>query len=385
MPDGITQEAIDRLRKKNPNLTLEQAYLWLSEHPEPPEHPEPKSPYSRKIRGKFEDWLETEYTPEQIQSIKTNEDFFNLTLNYYMEYIQGTPEETGGVSLRPEAETFGLSATDLRLLEGMSDAGKERQLDSWYSTGKIDEYQLMGLLADWNEKKIREAEGFIPTGALAAQQRWEAQQAKIRERKAAGAISRQEAEQRSLLKKAQETADYAARTQNRADKIGRGYALGPTERGRQIFSDARKKASQAVRDAQEAAQAAGLREVPYSAYTKYTKPSQVTPWTQAVTPEYSRVFTEASAGLTGAEPWKEWFASQYPSMVAQFKTTIPPLEQQYWTGLTSQEAEKKVEQSWAEYLQRQTGEQEQKYQSQYPFGQNRKPWAYAPRIQTVRF
>ena len=331
MPDGITQEAIDRLRKKNPNLTLEQAYLWLSEHPEPPEHPEPKSPYSRKIKGKFEDWLETTYTPERIQSIKTNEDFYKETLHYYMKYIQGTPEETGGVSFRRQPETFNLSATDLRLLEGMSDAGKERQLDSWYSTGKIDEYQLMGLLADWNEKKIREAEGFIPTGALAAQQRWEAQQAEIRERKAAGAISRQEAEQRGLLEIAQEKADKAAKAVRSEAYTRLQYAQSPTEIYRRRVSDARTKARQAVSAAQEAAQAAGLREVPYSAYTK---PSQVTPWTQAVTPEYSRVFTEASAGLTGAEPWKEWFASQYPSMLAQFKTTIPPLKQQYWGGWT---------------------------------------------------
>ena len=384
MPDGVTQADIDELRKKNPNLTLEQAYLWLSEYPE-----RPKSPYSRKIRGKFEDWLQTAYTPEQVQSLSTadtwkiNEDFYNQALDYYMKYIQGTPEETGGESFRRQPETFGLSATDLRLLKGMSDAGKERQLDSWYSTGKIDEYQLMGLLADWSRKKSRATEGFIYTGAFAAQQRWEAQQAEEREREAAGAIRRQEAEQRSLLEKAQEASDYAAKAARSEAYTRWQYAQSPTEIYRQRVSDARKKAGRAMYAAQRAAEAAGLREVPYSAYTKYTKP--VTPWTQAVTPEYSRIFTQASMGLTGAEPWKDWFASQYPSMVAQFKTTIPPLEQQYWTGLTSQEAEKKVEQSWAEYLRRQTGEQEQKYQSQYPFGQNRKPWAYAPRIQTVAF
>ena len=105
------------------------------EHPEPPERPE--SSYSGKIRGKFEDWLETEYTPEQIQSINTNEDSYNQTLNYYMMYIQGTPEDIGVPPVtRQPAETFGLSATDLRLLEGMSDAGKERQRSEERRVGK---------------------------------------------------------------------------------------------------------------------------------------------------------------------------------------------------------------------------------------------------------
>jgi len=102
-----------------------------------------------------------------------------------------------------------------------------------------------------------------------------------------------------------------------------------------------------------------------------------------IQPEYQRAFTETAMGLAGPQPFRDWFGSQYPSIVAQFKTTIPKLEERYWPGLGPKEVEERVEQTWAEYLK--TPRFREEYATRYPLGQYGRPWAFAPRIQTVRF
>jgi len=117
------------------------------------------------------------------------------------------------------------------------------------------------------------------------------------------------------------------------------------------------------------------------AYRAYTRQRA---WeTQRVTPRYGRIFGETKTRLTGPEPWKEWFSSQFGRIASEFETTIPRFEERYWPGLTPKEVEKRVEETWAEYLK--TPRFREEYATRYPFGMGGKPWAYQPRIQTVAF
>ena len=102
-------------------------------------------------------------------------------------------------------------------------------------------------------------------------------------------------------------------------------------------------------------------------------------------PEYRRAFTQELMGLTGPEPYKEWFSSRYPSIVAEFQATIPKMEQRYWPGLMPGEVKEEVEKTWAEYLKAEMPRRREEYTTQYPFGIGGRPWAFAPRIQTVKF
>ena len=90
-------------------------------------------------------------------------------------------------------------------------------------------------------------------------------------------------------------------------------------------------------------------------------------------------------GLTGTEPYKEWFSSRYPSIVAEFQATIPKMEQRYWPGLMPGEVKEEVEKTWAEYLKAEMPRRREEYTTQYPYGMGGRPWAFAPRIQTVKF
>ena len=141
------------------------------------------------------------------------------------------------------------------------------------------------------------------------------------------------------------------------------------------------------KEAEEAEWQRRYRELPLAArltpeqYQRYTRQRA---WaTQRVEPEYRRAFTEAEAGLTGPQPWKEWFSREYGRIASEFETTIPRFEEQYWPGLTPKEVESKVEESWAEYLK--TPRFREEYATRFPFGMGGRPWAYQPRIQTVAF
>jgi len=117
------------------------------------------------------------------------------------------------------------------------------------------------------------------------------------------------------------------------------------------------------------------------AYRAYTRQRA---WeTQGVRPKYGRIFGEAKTGLTGPEPWKEWFSSQFGRIASEFETTIPRFEERYWPGLTPKEVERRAEETWTEYLKSPRFGEE--YATRYPFGMGGRPWAYQPRIQTVAF
>jgi len=142
----------------------------------------------------------------------------------------------------------------------------------------------------------------------------------------------------------------------------------------------RKEKEEAERQRQYAALPLAARLTPEQ-YQRYTRQRA---WeTQRVEPEYSKAFAEAEAGLAGPEPWKDWFSSRYRSIAAEFETTIPKFEERYWPGLTPKEVERSVEESWAEYLKSPRFREE--YAIRHPFGMGGRPWAYQPRVQTVRF
>ena len=145
------------------------------------------------------------------------------------------------------------------------------------------------------------------------------------------------------------------------------------------------------KEEEEAEQQRRYREMPLAArstpeqYQQYTRQRA---WeTQGVRPKYGRIFAETKTRLTGPEPWREWFSSQFSRIAAEFETTIPRFEEQHWPGLTPKEVERRVEETWAEYLK--TPKFREEYAARFPFGgtygQPAKPWAYQPRIQTVAF
>lgn len=109
-------------------------------------------------------------------------------------------------------------------------------------------------------------------------------------------------------------------------------------------------------------------------------------WRGAVAqPEYAPAFEEERLGLGGPQPWKDWFERQYPTLVSRFKAQLPKFEARAYPGLTPREAEKEIEKTWAEILRKRKPELREEYATRYPYGIEGRPWAMAPRIQTVGF
>ena len=106
---------------------------------------------------------------------------------------------------------------------------------------------------------------------------------------------------------------------------------------------------------------------------------------ERVTPEYSRIFTQYAPELEGSQPWKDWFESNYSSLVAKFEASIPEFEAKYWKDKRPKEVEEEVEAGWAEWLKKKTPELKEEYQTKYPYGIQGRPWAFSPRVQTVQF
>ena len=108
---------------------------------------------------------------------------------------------------------------------------------------------------------------------------------------------------------------------------------------------------------------------------RYTPPS----------PEYGAVFQRGLAGTTGTINFKDWYEGKYGSIVQAFKTTIPKLKAEEWPGLKPLQVEKKVEETFAEYLKRIAPAQAEEYATRFPYGRGGRPWAYAPALKTVKF
>ena len=92
-------------------------------------------------------------------------------------------------------------------------------------------------------------------------------------------------------------------------------------------------------------------------------------------PELESVFGQEKGAMRGSAPWKEWFQSRYPTLLAQFQKTLPEGEL----------APQKMEENWRSYLTRQTPLLRQKWATQAPSQRYERPWSYQPNIKTVQF
>lgn len=90
-------------------------------------------------------------------------------------------------------------------------------------------------------------------------------------------------------------------------------------------------------------------------------------------PSYMPAFE--MAGVEGTEPWRAWFESRYPTLLRQFKATLPR------EGIPTERAEA----SWVEWLEKRTPELREQWQRLSPYQRGERPAVYAPRIRTVGF
>lgn len=90
-------------------------------------------------------------------------------------------------------------------------------------------------------------------------------------------------------------------------------------------------------------------------------------------PSYMPAFE--MAGVEGTEPWRAWFESRYPTLLRQFKATLPR------EGMPAERAEA----SWVEWLKKRTPELREQWQRLSPYQRGERPSVYAPRIRTVKW
>ena len=127
-------------------------------------------------------------------------------------------------------------------------------------------------------------------------------------------------------------------------------------------------------------------------------------------PEYAPAFEKILMGLEGRpEPYKDWFARRYSSILAEFEATLPELKSEAWKvtpryltrgrkirelgkealkkeAMWPGEVERRIEEKlWPEYLETAEAGWREKYATRYPYGEYGRPWAYAPRVKTVGF
>ena len=90
---------------------------------------------------------------------------------------------------------------------------------------------------------------------------------------------------------------------------------------------------------------------------------------------YQGVFEQFAGGTGGSQPWLNWFQSNYPSLMSQFKAASP-IE-----GKTPavQEA------NWSTWLNKRVSKLKEEYASMSPYSKGQRPGAYAPMLRTVKF
>lgn len=291
----------------------------------------------------FWEWVETKYSPEEIEVIKRD---YTAILQFYVNNIQGTQWDVGMERLppgRPQPEKYGITENDWETLEMLSGSPQrlQRELEKWVSTGYINQYQARDI---WDEVAARGqrriAEEFIGVPVTTPEERQAEKVEALRRTGRVGiaGIPEWQLEQWEQRVRAGEITE---------EEVGR-YIERREETARK-----RKRA----------------------AVWRYAPPR----------PEYGRAFEEERAGLGGPQPWRSWFESQYPSLVSRFKATLPRMEQRFYPGLTPREAERQIEETWAERLRKRKPELREEYATRYPYGMGARPWAMAPRIQTVGF
>jgi len=295
----------------------------------------------------FWKWLRETYGTEVVEYYKTlPPEHQRSYLNYFFTYVyQKEPEPLPRG--RPTAEKWpaDLDWQALMMLSGSS-AKVESQLRKWMSTGYITQFQARDI---WNELSSR--------------------------------VGRAETE---LFYGGVETAPEAL-ARRRKEEIAR-----LKETGEVGIGNIPKWQLETWKDRVKAGE---LKQEQVTAYIEKREEAEevrvgrrrmARAWQYAPQPEYETAFEKERAGLGGAQPWKDWFSSQYPSLVSRFKAEYPFKREEY-PGLYPAEAKVKYEKTWAERLRERKPELREEYATRYPFGMGARPWAYQPRIQTVGF
>jgi len=99
-------------------------------------------------------------------------------------------------------------------------------------------------------------------------------------------------------------------------------------------------------------------------------------------PRYDTAFYKLLGEMGGSQPYLDWFESQFSGLLRRYLAGRP--EYFYWPGKTTKEKEE-YEAGWAEFLEKEKGKMEQKWWGLRPSQRGEKPWAYAPRVQTVEY
>lgn len=101
-------------------------------------------------------------------------------------------------------------------------------------------------------------------------------------------------------------------------------------------------------------------------------------------PRLARGFQRMVGGLEGTKPYLDWFASRYPSLAREFEATLPTFP----GFLTREEAAKQArgqEKGWAAWLRERRPELREEWASLGWRRRGERPYAFAPRIQTLSF
>ncbi len=117
-----------------------------------------------------------------------------------------------------------------------------------------------------------------------------------------------------------------------------------------------------------------------------------------ISPRMGIPFEQGLAGSSESEPWKQWFAENYSSILGQFNLSQPAdfytrggwdrYSKRYGeTRYRSKEsAEQMAEKTWADYLEKKAKpEYLEKWYNLSPYQRGERPSSYAPKIKTVGF
>jgi len=314
------------------------------------EYPEPEEPdrETEESLSAFYEWVSKTYSSAFAEHLKTSTPGHRRNyLNYFFTNVYRKPEPLPRGRPTQEKWPVDLDWKALMMLSG-SPQRVEAELRKWLSTGYITQFQARDI---WSELEVRVRRA--TTGLLYGEVET-----------APEAIVRRRKEEIARLKETGERGIAGIpkwQLETWEDRVKAG----------EITSE---EVTRYIERREEAEEARVGRRRMVRAW-QYAPPQ----------PEYARAFEEERVGLGGPQPWKSWFESQYPSLVSRFRATLPKMVPSAYPGMYPGEAEEQIEETWAETLRKRRPELREEYATRYPFGMGGRPWAFAPRIQTVGF
>lgn len=319
----------------------------------------------QKASRTFWAWLQTKYSPEEIEGITADPDRY---FQFYLNNIYGTQWD---VTYEPPFEAdpakYGLAPIDWQSLTSIQydEAALKSRLEQMVSGGRIDKAQAADIWDDLQTQGIQDVRS--------------RRGAQLREQFMIFATGQhispedRETTEDRIVRQQKEEVEALRRTGRRGITGIPEWQLKQWEQRVEKGEITEEQVTAYIERRFESQARAATRQKKAFAW-------QVSP----PRPEFEVAFGEV--GLGGALPYQDWFKSQFPSIVSKFKLTIPKLEQQYWTGMKPSEVEEEIEtKTWPEYLRKRQPELRGEYATRYPFGQYGRSGAFAPRIQTVGF